>query len=141
MAQSNYQSTCPDCSDLGGECDTCFFVGKNDQIIESLKTMGQNKPENTLYEVAAIMAAKKTIADKEKEMIKKLRELAKDYSNLELSTQRVVRTIQSYGENCKEAAEDFLEDGNLGELLDELVDVEASKTSLAEVTQKHNDIK
>ncbi len=135
--------TCPDCSDLNQKCDTCIFVAKIDQIIESLQIMGQNKPQNLLYGLRAEMEAENPIADsyQGEETIKQLGKLAKDYSQLELETQRAVRKIRSYGENCKEAAEDFLVDGNLKELSEELVNNEESKTSLRDATNNYNQIK
>jgi hypothetical protein len=105
--------------------------------------MGQNKPEKTIYEIAALMGAEKSIADnaKGKETIKKLRELAKDTSQLEVKTQRAVRAIQSYGENCKEAAVDFLEDGNVSDLLEELKDIGETNQSLQDALNNNNQIR
>jgi hypothetical protein len=131
---------CPDCSDLSQKSDICF---SNDKIFESIQSMGQNKPEKTSYKMAALLATENPIADndKGKETIKKLRELAKDTSQLELKTQRAVRTVQSYGENCKEAAEDFLEDGNVSDLLEELKDVGETNQTLQDALNNHNIIK
>jgi hypothetical protein len=67
--------------------------------------------------------------------------LAQEYSQLEIKTKRSVRTIRSYGENCKEAVEDFLKDGNIGELLHELSDLKESKTDLKDATENHGKIK
>ncbi len=103
----------------------------------------KNKPLEPLFELVAQMEADKVIAnqDKGKEMIKKLRELAEEYTQLEFQTQRAVRTIRSYGRACQYAAEDFLEDGDVGELLKEFGNIEETKTSLKEALQNHTNIK
>ena len=89
------------------------------------------------------MAKEKTITDDDqgKEMIQKLGEVAKDYSQLELMTQMAVRQIQSYGENCDSSIEDFLEDGNYEELLNEVGNIEEIKTSFLDVARRHQKIK
>jgi hypothetical protein len=104
----------------------------------------QNRPGQPLDELAVQIAAGKVIADNDKRkkfVIKALRELAGEYTQLEFKTRRAVRTIRSYGKACKEAAEDFLEGGNVGELLTELCNIEETKTSLKEASDNHNSIK
>jgi hypothetical protein len=129
---------CPDCSNSSQKCDTCFFVAKIDQIADCVQVIVQNKQENIFHGLRAEMEAENPIADKGKETIKQLGELSKDYSQLELKTQRAVRAIQSYGENCEEAAEDFLEDGNVRDLLEELADDEETKKSLQDAVNSLN---
>jgi len=137
------EQNCPGCSGLEGECDICFVVARSDQIIESLQIMGQNQSENLLYEVASKMAVDKVVAKKDegKKTIKKLRELAQEYTQLEFTTQRAVRTIRSYGKACKEAAEDFLEEGNVRELLIEFGNIKEAKDALKDVTNNLSLIK
>jgi hypothetical protein len=134
---------CPGCSVLGKTCYTCFVVASSDQIIENIQIIRQNKTANLLYEVASKMAVDKVVTknDEGKETIKKLKELAEEYTQLEFKTQRAVRTIQSYGKVCKEAAEDFLEDGNMEELLIEFGNIKEAKSALKDVTNNHNLIK
>jgi hypothetical protein len=151
MAQKNYYShlhMCkggigPECHNLERECDTCFLVARSDQVISSLEIMIKNQKEKPLYDLIAEMGADKIITsnDKGQGLINDLKKLATDYSLLETKTQRAAMTIQSYKENCGEAAEDFLEDGNVGDLLDELSNTEETKTSLADVIDHFNLIK
>ncbi len=147
MAQKNdlsvVEQNCPDCSDFGKECDFCFVVLKFIQIILSLQIIIHNQSENLLYEVAARMAVDRDISgnDNGKKIVKKLRELAKEYTQLEFKTQRAVRTIRSYGKACKEAAEDFLDDGNVRELSTEFGNIKEAKDALKDVTNHHNLIK
>jgi hypothetical protein len=144
MSQNNYRSNCPDCFDLGDDCDTCLVVARSNQIIEGLKALMQSQPDKPLDEMAVEIEAKKVIADndeRKKFVINELRELAVEYSQLEFKTRRAVRTIQSYGKACKEAAEDFLEDGNVKELLTELGNIDETKATLKEASNDHNSIK
>jgi hypothetical protein len=134
---------CPECSNSGNECDTCFFVAKNSQMIESLQIMMKSKPQKPLYELNVELAAQKVIAnnDKGKKMMTELADVAEKYSQLEIKTKRAVRSIQSYGKNCQEAAEDFLKNGDVGELLSELGDIQEAKNDLKDVTENHGLIK
>jgi hypothetical protein len=140
--QPSKMGVCPDCFTRDEKCDTCFVVAEKNEMILSLKTMLENRPEKSLSEMTVEMAAQEVIANdtKGKEMLVKLKGLAREYSQLELETQRAVMTIRRYGENCKEAAVDFLEDGNVRELMDELGDIEEMKENLEKATNKHNDI-
>ncbi len=104
----------------------------------------QSQPDKPLDELAVQIAAGKVIAEndeRKKFVIEELRQLAVKYSQLEFKTQRAVRTIQSYGKACKEAAEDFLEDGNVKELLTELGNIDETKATLKEASNEHNKIK
>ncbi len=88
------------------------------------------------------METEKVIAnhDKGKEIIKTLRELAKKYSQLEFQTQRAVRSIRSYGKAWKEAAVDFMEDGDQEQLLLELNDFEETKAFFLVANNTHSEI-
>jgi hypothetical protein len=105
----------------------------------SLKILGRNQTEKALYEVAAEMAVLKNVADdgNRKVMIEGLRVLAREYAQLEFKTIQAVRTIKSYGKAWQEAAEDFLEDGDVNELLHELGDMKETKDALKDANEKH----
>jgi hypothetical protein len=134
---------CPECSDLGPKCVICSVSAPITQLLGSLQNMMQNQPEKLIYKVAAEMETEKVIAkhDKGKEIIKTLRELAKKYSQLEFQNQRAVRTIRSYGKAWKEAAEDFMEDGDQGQLLLELNAIEETKAFFLAANKTHTEIK
>jgi hypothetical protein len=58
-----------------------------------------------------------------KQMEKDLKELAVEYSQLQVKTQQVAMEIQSYGRSCKEAAEDILRDGIVWEMPRDIGDI------------------
>jgi hypothetical protein len=100
MAQQDYPSNfhagrdglCPGCSDSNtGLCDLCFLIAKGNEMVQCLKIMMKNKPIESLFELVAQTEANKVIVNhpKGKEMIKKLKELAEEYSQLELKTRGV----------------------------------------------------
>jgi hypothetical protein len=133
----------PECRNLERECDTCFLVARSDQVISSLLIMIKNQKEKPLYDLIGVMGADKIITSNNKgqRLINDLKKLATDYSLLETKTQRAAMTIQSYKENCAEAAKDFLKDGNVGDLLNELNNVKETETSLKDVIQHFELIK
>ena len=110
-------------------------------MIASLQIIGKNRPENRLNELKKKIAAEKVIADSEQGKVEELKKLAAEYSQLEVKTQRVVKTIQSYGKKCKAAAGNFLKDGNVGNLLSELGKIKDAKTSLDETLENLTSIK
>jgi hypothetical protein len=138
MAHTNYSfdakygkdENCPDCLYFGRKCPICHFKHQNVIVMNYER-------KDVLSKLEAKMAADQIIANNAtgKEMIKRVRELAEEYSPLEVRTQHTVRTIQSYGRDCKKGAEDFLEDGNVGEPLD---NIEEAKTFLGEAPHKYS---
>ncbi len=96
-----------------------------------------------LFNSSVNLSEQKVIANngKGQKEVKELKELAVKYSKLQIKTQRAVRAIQSYGKNCKEAAENFLEDGTVTELYGHQGDIEELKHSLEDASFKHYDIK
>ncbi len=111
--------------------------------MESLRFIGRNQTEKLLYEVAAEVAAPKAVADdgNRKDMIKDIRGLGRDYAQLQFKTQRAVRKIKSYGIAWKDAAEDFLKDGDVKELFHTLGNISETKDALEDANKKHNKIK
>jgi hypothetical protein len=151
MAQKNtfsHRHTCKDgfgseSCNLDKECDFCFFVSKTDQMTHNIQVIKKNPPLNPLYNLIAKLGAEKVIANSDggQSVINKLKKLATEYALLETKTQRAVMTIQSYGENWKEAAEDFLKDGNTKDLWNELGNIKETKKSLQDATNQHKQIK
>jgi len=90
------------------------------------------------------LEAEKSIAEKYEGqwIINELKDLAEEYSLLETKTpQRAVRMLQSYEENWKRTAKDFLEEVASTDLLEELDDVEETQASLTFVVDRFNLIK
>ncbi len=74
-------------------------------------------------------------------MLREIKELATQYSILEAKTKAIVRDIQTYGENLKEAAEDFALDGIISDFFDKVRDLDDVKKSLMDANEKHSEIK
>ncbi len=135
------KAICPIC--LSSDCKFSDLIDLNDKLAKSLGFINEQLSQKPLQDWIAQLEADKTIADNDEgqKTIKMLKELAVECSLQENKARQVVRTIQSYGENCKEAAEDFLEDGNVGDRLDELKDIEETKKCLQDVAEMHHQIK
>ena len=137
MAQTNYSfdakygkdENCPDCMYFDRKCPICHFKHRN------VIVMNYDR-KDVLSKLEAKMAADQIIANNAtgKEIIKNVRELAEEYSPLEVRTQHTVRIIQSYGKDCKKVAEDLTKDGNVQELLD---NIEEANRSLGDATQNY----
>ena len=79
--------------------------------------------------------------EKQTEEIKALHEdiksLADDYSKLESRTKNCVLKVKSYGENLKECAEDFKEDGILEDYTIGLANTDEVMKKLKDVDEQH----
>jgi hypothetical protein len=135
------KAICPKC--LSSDCTFSDLIDLNDKLAKSLGFINEELSRKPLHDLIAQLEADRIIAnnDEGQRMIKMLKELAVEFSLQENKARQVVRTIQSYGENCKEAAEDFLEDGNVGDRLDEVKDIEETKRCLQDVAEMHQQIK
>jgi hypothetical protein len=119
---------------------TQLFLAK--QRAHTIEIVKQNHPVKLLSSTVNI--AEKTVVDKNDEImeiVKSLKELAVEYSQLQNKTQGAVWAIRSYGEDCQKVAVDFLIDGNVTEFLKEQRDIEELKHSLKDVCLKHHQIK
>jgi hypothetical protein len=111
-------------------------------MTKSVLVMKHNNPKEALSEWAVALASESVFADSDlgKKIFANIKTLADDYSQLEFKTQRMVRKLETYGILCQEAAEEFLEDGDVGDLLMKLGDIKKTKTSLDDAADKHNEI-
>jgi hypothetical protein len=130
---------CPDCSNLDEKCVICSFVNNCEQMKNSINVVKENLSLKPLYELIAKLGADNIIANNAEgqRVINKLKKLATGYKLLEAKTRRLVMKIQSYGEDCQKAAEDFLTDGFIGDLLAQLRDIEDAKAALEDANDMH----
>ena len=74
-------------------------------------------------------------------ILREISTLAEQYCQLETKTLLVIQSIQSYGENLKDAAEDFKNHGISSDFLEKTSDLKGIKASLNNINQQHNEIK
>ena len=87
------------------------------------------------------MSKSEALLKKERELQDKLRGvkvLAERYMVLEEKTHRSVRDMKSYGEDLKEAAEEFLEDGHESDFWKEVSEIKDIQDSIKEATEEHS---
>ena len=110
------------------------------------KSLGAIQSCQVAYELYQLIensykeAASKKVEEVEG-LMEDIRQLAKKYWILEAKTKRSVRDIKAYGKYLKQAAEDYLENGDLGDLMVEMSDMKVVKKSLHEANEKHEEIR
>jgi hypothetical protein len=121
------------------EKENCLgFINSEDECL-------QNQPTK-LFVFEVDTAEQKVIDnnykdDKEKQMIKELKKLATEYSQLEIQTQRAVMTIRGYGHIWKELAEDFLVDGKVTELWEVQGDIGKIKHFMEKASENYQKVR
>ena len=134
---------CPDCQELSSLCPVCLVDSKMEKIQNSIRAVQSCRVAQNLVSTIAKIEKEK-LAKKGKESRKLMEEvenLAKYYWILEAKTKRTVRDVRAYGSHLKEAAVDFLQDGILGDFLEQMLDMEDVKASLKEANEEHEVIK
>ena len=110
---------CEFCCEIKTLCTACLIDTRLEVIQRSIRVVKHCRVAKAL--IASIEAIKKQGLEKKAkevtEIIQEIENLAKHYWTLEAKTKRVVRDVKSYGEYLVEAADDFMTEGDLEELL------------------------
>jgi len=134
--------SCTSCT-LYDVCNLCYVETQICKVQNSIGTIQVCHLGRSLVNLLVDLQKEKVCSknDKGKKMLKDIEDLAKKYWSLETITKRVIRDIQTYGENLQEAAEDFENDGIISDFLNEITDLDNVKKSLMDANEKHVEIK
>ena len=134
---------CETCLSLRTLCTTCLVDSRVAVIQDSIGVVTNCRVAEMMVAMLEKVGSDR-VARKEAEvqdLMLQVQTLAEEYWTLEAKTKRSVRTIKDYGENLKEAAEDFEDDGILKDFWKEMSNMDEATKSLKDANEQHEVIK
>ena len=130
---------CTSCKSMSSICTVCLVESRMEQIQKSIGVIQSCKVAQTLISTIEEMGREKFARKRleAQELMSEVEALAKEYWTLESKTKRSVRDVKAYGENLKEAAEDYLNDNIINDFWQEMSDMKDVKKSLEEANDTH----
>jgi len=137
------QHYCKTCLSQRSTCTICLVNHNLEEIQKSITAVQTEDVAHSLTMALDTISIKKIQKEEADalEVIEDVKKLASKYRDLQAETKRSVQKVRLYGENLKEAAEDYVEDGDTTELLHEVKDVRMIKESIEKCNTHHNNIK
>jgi len=138
--RNHLNDVCPACNEVKRLCDLCYISVKLANIGNCLRAVERYVPRKELNKFLAEVKFKQIYAsnDQVKKLVEEIKSLATRFSKQEVKTKMLVGEVQNYGQIWKEAAEDFLEDGNWKDFLIEVMSFEDVRKELKETIEDNN---